>query len=420
MNPLNSPQTEQRVEQLWNRSFILCVLNNLFLFTYYFAFLTILPVYIMKSLGGSVKEAGLALTLFLISSIAVRPFSGLIIQKIGKKISFRGSEFLFVLFAFTYLIADSLWILLLVRFIHGIWFSVLTTVAVPIANEFIPENRKGEGMGYYVMSTNLAVVFGPFIALTVLQFSDFQVLFQVLTAIICVGFIFCLMIPITDNHPQTYLSKTHASETHLSKTTLSVSQSDHKASFSIQDILELKAVPIGLVALLTAFAYSSIMSFITAYAASKQLLSYVSLFFVIFAISMIIVRPWVGKWFDRKGASSVIYPSFVFFAIGLVIVSFISNQWVLWLSAVFIGIGYGSLFPCFQTIAIQSVPKERMGHAIATFFTLFDFGMAVGSVLMGLLIAGMGYSFTYLCCAVVIVLTLFLYKVKVAPQLKLV
>ena len=83
MNPLNSSQTVQGVEQLWNRSFILCVLNNLFLFTYYFAFLTILPVYIMKSLGGSVKEAGLALTLFLISSIAVRPFSGLIIRKIG-------------------------------------------------------------------------------------------------------------------------------------------------------------------------------------------------------------------------------------------------------------------------------------------------------------------------------------------------
>ena len=38
-------------ERLWNRSFILCLLNNLFLFVYYFALLTILPVYIMKDLG---------------------------------------------------------------------------------------------------------------------------------------------------------------------------------------------------------------------------------------------------------------------------------------------------------------------------------------------------------------------------------
>ncbi|WP_171457596.1 MFS transporter [Acinetobacter wuhouensis] len=386
-------------DRLWNRSFILCVLNNLFLFTYYFAFLTILPIYIMKSLGGSVKEAGLALTLFLISSIAIRPFSGLIIEKIGHKLSFRGSEFFFMLFAFTYLFADSLWILLLVRFIHGIWFSVLTTVAVPVANEFIPEQRKGEGMGYYVMSTNLAVVFGPFIALTVLQCSDFKILFQVLTAIICIGFIFCLLIPMQSKN---------------------VSQNieyEQKNKFSIHDVIEFKVLPIGFVALLTAFSYSSIMSFITAYAESKHLLPYVSLFFIIFAVSMIIVRPWVGKLFDRKGASSVIYPSFICFAIGLVIVSFMSNPWILWLSAIFIGIGYGSLFPCFQTVAIQSVPKARMGHAIASFFTLFDFGMAIGSVLMGLLIAELGYSFTYLFCAAIIVVTLFIYKDKVAPQL---
>lgn len=408
MSNIASPFDATVSDRLWNRSFIFCVLNNLFLFTYYFAFLTILPVYIMKSLGGSVKEAGLALTLFLISSIAIRPFSGLIIQKLGSKLSFRGSELLFVLFAFTYLFADQLWILLLVRFIHGIWFSILTTVAVPVANEFIPEHRKGEGMGYYVMSTNLAVVFGPFLALTILQYSDFMTLFKVLTAIICIGFIFCLMIPMQN-------IETVSAKKQLEKE----EPSTQKNKFSLHDILELKAVPIGLVALLTAFSYSSIMSFMTAYAESKQLFAYVSLFFIIFAISMIIVRPWIGKWFDRKGANSVIYPSFVFFAIGLVIVSFMSNQWILWLSAVFIGIGYGSLFPCFQTIAIQSVPKERMRHAIATFFTLFDFGMAMGSVIIGILIAQFGYSPTYLLCALITVLTLFFYQAKVAPQLAL-
>lgn len=73
---------------LWNRAFILCLFNNLFLFVYYFALLAVLPIYIMNDLGGTVKEAGLALTLFLVSSIAIRPFSGLIVEKLGKKLSF--------------------------------------------------------------------------------------------------------------------------------------------------------------------------------------------------------------------------------------------------------------------------------------------------------------------------------------------
>ena len=80
-------RSDGRVERLWNRAFVFCVLNNLFLFTYYYALLTVLPIYIMKDLGGTVKEAGLALTLFLVSSIAVRPFSGLIVEKLGKKIA---------------------------------------------------------------------------------------------------------------------------------------------------------------------------------------------------------------------------------------------------------------------------------------------------------------------------------------------
>lgn len=387
--------------RLWNRSFILCLCNNLFLFTYYYALLTILPIYIMKDLGGTVKEAGLALTLFLASSIAVRPFSGLIVEKLGKKIAFRGSELLFVVFALSYLFADSMWALLLIRFIHGIWFSVLTTVTVPIANDFIPDHRKGEGMGYFVMSTNLAVVFGPLIALTVLQFTDFKMLFALLTAVIGLGFIFCLMIPVQQQDKVAFTAETK-----------------EKTRLGWHDIIETRAIPIGFVALLTAFAYSSIMSFITAYSESKDLLAYTSLFFIVFAISMIVVRPWVGKIYDRKGASAVIYPSFIFFAIGLVVVSFISNQWLLWLSAIFIGIGYGSLFPCFQTIAIQSVAKQRMGHAISTFFTLFDLGMAIGSVILGLMIAYYGYQLSYLFCAVITVLTLFVYKYTVSASLK--
>ncbi len=42
-----------------------------------------------------------------------------------------------------------------------------------------------------------------------------------------------------------------------------------KTRLGWHDIIETRAIPIGFVALLTAFAYSSIMSFITAYSESK-------------------------------------------------------------------------------------------------------------------------------------------------------
>ncbi|MFV5464208.1 MFS transporter, partial [Acinetobacter sp. 207] len=54
------------VENLWNKSFILCLFNNLFLFIFYFAQTTILPIYIVNELGGSLSQAGLAMTLFML------------------------------------------------------------------------------------------------------------------------------------------------------------------------------------------------------------------------------------------------------------------------------------------------------------------------------------------------------------------
>lgn len=389
-------------EQLWNRSFILCLFNNLFLFVYYFALLTILPIYIMRDLGGSVQEAGLALTLFLVSSIAIRPFSGMIIEKFGKKKSMRVAGVIFALFAFSYLLIDSMWSLLLVRLLHGIWFSILTTVAVPVANDFIPDQRKGEGMGYFVMSTNLGVVFGPLLALTMIQFTSFKVLFGLLAVLISIGLIFCWMLNINE-HPKSLITHKDIS--------------NKKPKLSLHDIVERRVLAVGFVALLTAFAYSSVMSFITAFSESKQLLAYTSIFFIVFAVSMLLVRPWVGKIYDRKGPSAVIYPSFCFFAVGLVIITLMSNQWILWLSAVFVGIGYGSLFPCLQTLAIQTVEKERMGHAISTFFTLFDVGLATGSVIMGLCIAQWGYEATYLICAMIVIMTLVVYRQFVAVKI---
>lgn len=381
---------------LWNRAFILCVLNNLFLFTYYFALIAILPIYITTELGGSVKEAGLALTLFLVSSIAIRPFSGMIIEKVGQKLAMRGSGLLFALFAFSYLLVDSMTSLFIVRFLHGIWFSILTTVTVPVANDFIPDQRKGEGMGYFVMSTNLGVVFGPLLALTTIQLTSYQVLFGILAVLISLGLFFSFLLDIR-NAPKPL-------------------QSAQNKTFSWQDIVETKVLAVSFIALLTAFAYSSITSFITVFAETKGLLAYVSLFFIVFAVSMLVVRPWVGRFYDRKGADAVIYPSFLFFMVGLVMVTWVNHQWMLWLSAVFIGIGYGSLFPCLQTLAIQSVSKQRMGHAISTFFTLFDLGLAIGSVAMGIFIAHWGFETTYIICAITVILTLLIYRHTVSKK----
>lgn len=384
--------------QLWNKSFILCLANNLFLFIFYFAQTTILPIYILQDLHGSLAQAGLAMTLFMASSIAVRPFSGLIIEKFGRKKTLFISEFLFCLFSVAYIFADNLEVLLWLRFLHGIWFSILTTVTVPIANEFIPDSRRGEGMGYFVMSVNLGIVLGPLIGLSLIQPLSYAVVASILAAIVCLGFIFCFLIPI------------HATTSNM--------LAPQKRQLSIHDFIEKKALPVSIMAMMVSFAYASIMSFISTYSASKNLLAYASLFFIVFAISMMSLRPFTGKIYDRKGPSYVIYPALALFAVGLIVLSQINSLIGFILAAIFIGMGFGSVQPCLQTLAIQRAEPQRIGHATSTFFTFYDLGIALGSILLGILITAQGYSMSYILCAVIVLLSLLFYKFCVVTTTK--
>ena len=160
--------------KIWTGPFFLALINNFFLFIVYYALLAILPVYILGELNGTEGQAGLSLTLFMLSAIIVRPFSGKIIEIFGKRKTLLISQFFFCLSSILYIFIDSISLLLALRLFHGIWFSLVTTVLVAIVNDMIPESRKGTGLGYFAMAMNLGVVFGPFIALVASQWFSYQ------------------------------------------------------------------------------------------------------------------------------------------------------------------------------------------------------------------------------------------------------
>lgn len=386
------------VEHLWNKSFILCLFNNLFLFIFYFAQTTILPIYIVNELGGSLSQAGLAMTLFMLSAIAIRPFSGLIIEKFGVKKTLYVSEIMFCLCSVAYIFVDSLLFLLVLRFLHGIWFSIVTTVTVPIANNFIPDSRKGEGMGYFLVSLNLGIVLGPLIGLGLIQTISYSAISTLLSLSVWVGFAFCLMIPLVANANKAQV------------------ESIPKRKLGLHDFVEKKALPVSLMAMMVSFAYASIMSFISTFAESRHMLSYASLFFVVFAISMMSLRPITGKIYDRHGPSVVIYPAIALFALGLIVLSQVQSVIGFMFAAVLIGVGFGSAQPCLQTISIQRSPKDRIGHATSTYFCCYDIGIALGALILGWIIAGYDYTAAYLLCAVVTLISLIFYKFVVAKQ----
>lgn len=376
-------------EKIWTKDFISLALTQFILFTVFYSLLTTLPIYVIDELGGTQANAGLIVTFMLASAIIVRPFSAKVLDVVGKKRTLVLSVGAFTLTTFFYLFMTAFIPLLVLRFIHGISFSIVTTATSAIAADIVPKSRKGAGMGYFAMSMNLAVVVGPFIGLTLLQFISFETYFIILSALMVVSFLCTFIVKITE-------SKQFEQVTFALK---------------LKDLIEPKAIPIALISGLVGVAYASILSFVPVYAEDIGLAKTASYFFLVFAIVMIAFRPYLGRAFDEKGPRYVLIPSLLIFALGLIVLGFTTTSIVLLIAAGLIGLGYGTLLPGFQTVAIQSTESHRSGHAISTFFIFYDLGIAIGAFIWGMIIGGFGYEAMYFTGAgLILVTTVLLYR----------
>lgn len=381
---------DRSLEKIWTKSFISIALTQFLVFIAFYTLLTTLPIYVINHLGGSEADGGLVVTVMLIAAIIIRPFSAKLLDIIGKKKGLVLSVTLFTMTTFFYIWIDQLIPLLVLRFIHGISFGILTTVTGAIAADVVPRSRRGAGLGYFAMAMNLALVVGPFIGLTLLQTASFQTLFIVLSILLVAGVVSSLFVQIP------------ASTEYQTK----------KTSFRLKasDLIEIKALPIALISGLVGMAYASIMSFISVYAESLKLSTAASYFFLVFAIVMVASRPSLGRAFDERGPKFVLLPSLLIFSIGLLTLSFTTTAIMLLIAAGFIGLGYGTMLPGLQTMAIQSTDHSRSGHATATFFIFYDLGIGTGSFVWGLVVASFNFQNMYLINAALVLITAFIFN----------
>ncbi|WML48175.1 MFS transporter [Neobacillus sp. PS3-34] len=377
--------------KLWTRNFVNVCLSSFFLFLTFYYLLVSLPIYVIQDLHGNPSKVGLVVTVFLVAAILIRPIAGQWIGKIGEKAVLMISLIIFTVASAFYFLPHTLIGLLILRFFHGLGFGIATTAAGTIVAEIIPDSRRGEGMGYYAMSMNLAMVAGPFLGLTAIQ--NWGTVWTFAIAFICASFALISGWFIT-------LKTEKPGQVEVKKKVSAV---------RFQDLFEKSAIRISLVGALFALVYSSVLSFVSVYAKQLGLVEVASLFFVVYAVILLLSRPFTGKWFDLYGANVIIYPAIICFAVGMLLLSKASSASAFLISAGLIGMGWGTVFPSLQTIAIHEAPPKRRGLATATFLSIFDFGIGVGSYIVGFAGAKIGFSSLYFSGTFIVIAGLIVY-----------
>lgn len=373
--------------KLWTKDFIIVSSVNFFLTLIFYLLMVTIAVFAVDYYSATTSQAGLVTGIFIIGTLIGRLYIGRTIDKIGRKKTLFIGLIFFTLTTLLYFVNIGIAFLLITRFIHGIALGVASTATGTIAAQIIPAARKGEGIGYFSMSTTLATAVGPFIGLLMMQKVSFQVIFAFCLAIGIIALItsFFLYVPAIDTSDV------------------------KKPGFQLSSFIEPKAIKIAFITLAIAFAYSGVLSFINFYAIEVDLVKAASFFFLIYSAAVLVSRPFTGRLMDSKGANYVMYPAFILFAAGMFVLSTANSSFTLLLAGALIGLGFGNMQSCTQAVAVKLTPAHRMGLATSTFFIFLDAGLGFGPYLLGFIIPVTGYGKLYGMMAVFVLLSAILY-----------
>lgn len=379
---------------LWSRNFILVSSINFQLVLTFYLLVVVIVGYAVAELGATTAQAGLVSGLFIVGTLIGRLFVGKFLERFGRKTTLIVGLTGFLIFSGFYFMKFDVGMLLLVRFMHGFMMGMASTVLGTIIAQILPPTRRGEGIGYYSMSSTLGTAIGPFLAIWMMLHIGYNAIF-IVSSIIAVSCLVVALLIQVPNLPQ-------------QNNPLDLSVPVEKPSW-ISQFIEHKALPISFIMLLASICYSGVLSFINFYAKEIDLVETASFFFLMYAIAILISRPFTGPLMDRKGENIIIYPAFIIMAIALVLLSQVQSSFMLLLCAGLLGFGYGNIQSVCQTVAVKSASIERMGFATSTFFIFLDAGLGFGPYFIGQALNYIDYSQLYFYSAMCVLVCIVIY-----------
>lgn len=380
--PASAARRPKPAEKLWTKDFVLGTLVNFLLMVNYYSLMVVITSYSMKVYDAPASAAGLAASIFIIGALVARIIAGSIMDKVGRKHILLAGIAVEVVCSALYLAGIGFAPLFVLRFVHGFAYGSCSTTIGTVVTAVVPAKRKGEGVGYYMLSTTLGAAIGPFLGMFLSQNVGYTQLFVFAAAVAVVGlaFIAGLKVPEAKRRPKR-AADASAKEGILSK------------------IIEPSAVPIGVVVGVLFFCYSSLLTFLTPFAEENGLQSAASFFFVAYALATFVTRPFTGKLFDRKGDRIVMVPAFIAFAIGMALLSSVHHPAVMLAAAALMGYGAGTVQSSALALAVRMAPPEKLSLANSTFYALLDTGVGVGPLILGIVEPFWGYRGLFLAMA---------------------
>ncbi|NUL48137.1 MFS transporter [Cellulosimicrobium funkei] len=370
---------------LWSRGFVLaCLANSMMFFNVHFLLSTVAGYTVARFAVGDAVGGAVA-AVFILGTLVSRVLAGPLIERFGSRPLVLIGFAAFVAAPLLYWASGSVWMLLGVRAVHGLAFGVSSSVIAGAAVNRLPASRLSEGTSHYSSSTLIGVAAGPMIGLALAGSAGagvgggFGPVAVIASAVSLAGLVTAWFM---DARPRLAAPAASATAAVTAPTTEPTTEAEAPRPGWAR-FVEPGAAPTAAVAALYSLGYAGVVAFLATLAAERGFGAVASLFFAVYAATVLVSRLFTGRLMDRRGANVVMLPAFLLFAAGLAAIAAADRVWVLLVAAVLVGLGYGQLLSAGQVICVTRVPRQKAGMGASTYFLGIDIGMGLGPLLAG-------------------------------------
>ncbi len=313
-----------------------------------------------------VEKIGLLITVFTFPTLILGPVIGIFADRLGRKKILVPSLILFGIAGFACAFVRDFNLLLGLRFLQGVGAASLLSLSVTLVGDLYAGDKRVTAMGYNASISSIGTALYPTIG----------------GALATMGWYFPFMLPIVAIPVGLLVLFGLKNPEPQGQRNLKAYLSNALKTIKNRQLFGLFIASAANFVLL----YGAYVTYLPSLIADKFGAEpfTIGLFLSNVSVAIALTSSQLGNLARRFSETTLIRASFVFYAVALAIVPFVSSLWLLLIPTTIFGIGLGIGFPSIQTLLATLAPKEYLATVISVNGTFFGLGQTVGPLLMGI------------------------------------
>ncbi len=332
-------------------------------FLFFGSFNMVLPEFpaFMRSMGGG-QYIGLHISLFTLTALISRPFSGKLTDTWGRLPVMIFGCLITALVSLIYPFFLNIYAFLVIRFIHGFSTGFKPTATAAYLTDILPKNKRGEGMGVFSFFGMIGMGIGNYVGGEIALRYTMDTLFYSSAGIAILSLITLAGMKETIPNKQKFSWKL--------------------LKIKKYDIYEPKVIVPSVVMILVTFSFGAILTLSPDISVHLGIENK-GLFFSYFTITSLISRVIGGKLSDRFGRRKILMIALIIIGTGAFYVGWANNAYHLLVGALIFGAGYGFSSPAIFAWAADLTSDKFRGRGFSTVFMALEIGIGTGAFISG-------------------------------------